>query len=140
MLDSIKEPRAEAGWMLYSHAKNSFVLRERRLRFAGHCFRRIDEPAAKLVLWTPTQGRRNCGRPQLDYINQICNDTGFKADELGKANYGRPSAVAKFCQTSFRPRSTMMRMMIDRILGFKHRPKCSCFYQVSLYLRPLTQS
>lgn len=63
----------------------SQVLRERRLRFAGHCFRRIDEPVAKLVLWTPTQGRRNCGRPQLDYINQICNDTGFKADELGKA-------------------------------------------------------
>ena len=42
--------------------KVSDIVRERRLRLAGHCVRHDDEIAHHLVLWEPTKGTRNRGR------------------------------------------------------------------------------
>ena len=41
----------------------SDILRERRLRFAGHCWRAKQELASDLLLWTPRQGQFRVGRP-----------------------------------------------------------------------------
>ena len=43
--------------------KISDVIRQRRLRFAGHCFRMCDEVVADLVLWEPRHGSVSRGRP-----------------------------------------------------------------------------
>ena len=46
-------------------------LKERRLRFAGHCHRSQEEIASTLVLWTPRHGHKKsnnlCGRPEQGY-------------------------------------------------------------------------
>ena len=57
----------------------------RRIRFAGHCYRRKNEPVSKLVLWTPKHGTRNRGRPATNYIDTLCQDTSLEASELGAA-------------------------------------------------------
>lgn len=61
------------------------VIRERRLRFAGHCFRNKNELASSLLLWTPTHGSRKSGRPCKTYIDQLTTDTGLTITELPQA-------------------------------------------------------
>ena len=60
----------------------SQTLRERRLRFAGHCFRSKEELASDLVLWQPNHGFRTRGRPARTYPDQLSDDLGCMKEDL----------------------------------------------------------
>ena len=49
----------------------------RRMKLAGHCVRHPEEEASKLVLWEPSHGRRNQGRPPVTYVDVLKEDTGM---------------------------------------------------------------
>ena len=57
-------------------------IRERRLKFAGHCSRSKDQVVADLVLWKPSQGKRSKGRPIKTYLDLLCEDTGLMCEDL----------------------------------------------------------
>ena len=59
-----------------SLSKITSVIRERRLRIAGHCVRHKEEIANQLVLWQPTTGQRSRGRQSVSYIDCLLEDTG----------------------------------------------------------------
>ena len=68
---------------LYNKLPNiTDTLRNRRLRFIGHCWRRKDEVISELLLWEPKHGARKRGRPAATYIDQLRNDTGLSIAEL----------------------------------------------------------
>ena len=52
------------------------TIQVRRTRHAGHCWRSRDELINNVLLWTPTYGRAEAGRPARTYIQQLCEDTG----------------------------------------------------------------
>ena len=58
------------------------ILRERRMRFAGHCWPAKQELASDLLLWSPNHGKRRVGRPAITYIDQLCRDTGCLPNDL----------------------------------------------------------
>lgn len=60
----------------------SEILRERRLRFAGHCHRNKEELASDLILWQPTHGKRTPGRPCRTFIDQLADDIGSNIEDL----------------------------------------------------------
>ena len=62
--------------------KISDVVRERRLRLAGHCMRHKNEVSSNLVIWRPSRGSRNRGRPTNTFVDTIMRDTGLVAAEL----------------------------------------------------------
>ena len=47
-------------------------IRLQRLRFAGHCWRNKEELAGKVLLWSPSNGRRSQGRPKRTYPECRC--------------------------------------------------------------------
>ena len=61
--------------------KLSDKIRQRRLRFAGHCSRSQQE----LLHWTPKHGRRKPGRPALNYSDILKQETGMESTELRTA-------------------------------------------------------
>ena len=62
--------------------KISDTIRERRLRFAGHCYRASGECSHDTVLWTPQHGKRSVGRPAKTYIDTLVEDTGYNIAEM----------------------------------------------------------
>ena len=52
-----------------------------RTRHAGHCWRSRDKLISDVLLWTPTYGRAEAGRPARTYIQQLCEDTGCSPEE-----------------------------------------------------------
>ena len=60
----------------------SHKIRDRRLRFAGHCYRNKSELASELLLWKPTYGKRSRGAPAKTYIDQLTADVGCSSEEL----------------------------------------------------------
>ena len=65
--------------------KLSDKIRQRRLRFAGHCSRSQQEPVSKLLHWTPKHGRRKPGRPALNYSDILKQETRMESTELRTA-------------------------------------------------------
>ena len=61
------------------------VIRERRVRLAGHSFRNKNELASDLLLWAPEHGQRRRGRPYKSYIDQLIVDCGHTLEELPQA-------------------------------------------------------
>ena len=55
--------------------KLSTKIRARRLRFAGHCARALDQPVSKCLFWTPQNGHISRGRPRITYTHNLLNDT-----------------------------------------------------------------
>ena len=55
----------------------STKVQQRRLRLAGHCARHDDDVANKLVLRQPTDGHANRGRPTINYVDSLLQDTGL---------------------------------------------------------------
>ena len=56
------------------------MVRERRLRIAGHCVRHEEEIAHHLILWEPTRGRR-----AVTFIDNLKEDTNLEdAAEIKK--------------------------------------------------------
>ena len=62
--------------------KISDTLKERRLRFIGHVWRKNDEIVQKLLLWEPAQGKGKSDRPKYTYVDQPRGDTGLEKYHL----------------------------------------------------------
>ena len=69
--------------------KISSTIRQRRLRFAGHCYRATNENAHQVFFWNPPTTNRKRGRPATTFIRTIQNDTGLETDELQTAMLNR---------------------------------------------------
>ena len=67
----------------------SETIMERRMKFAGHCFRSKDELISSLLLWKPMHGHTSRGRPCKTYVDLLCEDTGLNAQELQAAMMDR---------------------------------------------------
>ena len=59
----------------------STTIRERRLKFAGHCKRNTEDPVSKLLLWEPVHGVRKKGQPAKSFIDILKEDTGVATTE-----------------------------------------------------------
>ena len=53
-------------------------IRTRRMRLAGHIQRHEDEIAHDLLFWEPKHGSRGRGRPHVNYIDMLKQDTGLE--------------------------------------------------------------
>ena len=63
--------------LLYGNLhKVSKVIRSRRLKLAGHCYRDKSSPVHKLITWTPKHGSTKLGRPPLSFVDTMMRDTG----------------------------------------------------------------
>ena len=60
----------------------SSTIRDRRLRFAGHCFRSKEKIASDLILWQPSHGLRTPGRPSKTFVDKLAEDMNCKTEEL----------------------------------------------------------
>lgn len=63
----------------------SQTIKMQRMRFAGHVWRNKDELASDVLLWQPTHGKQDPGRPKRTFIDQLTDDTGCNAQELDNA-------------------------------------------------------
>ena len=71
---------------LYGHLPPiTKTIQVRRTRHAVHCWRSRDELIRDVLLWIPTHGRANAGRPARTYIQQLCEDTGCCPGDLPRA-------------------------------------------------------
>ena len=71
---------------LYGHLPPiTKTIQARRTRHAGHCWRSKDEIVSDVLLWTPTYGQSQAGRPAPTYIRQLCDDTGCNPEDLREA-------------------------------------------------------
>ena len=72
---------------LYGHLHPPITktIQVRRTRHARHCWRSKDELISDVLLWAPTYGRAKAGRPARTYIQQLCEDTGCKLEDLPEA-------------------------------------------------------
>ena len=59
-------------------SKISEVIKQRRLRLAGHYIRHTDEIAHNLIVWRPNNGIRNRGRRYKTFINILKNDCDYE--------------------------------------------------------------
>ena len=57
----------------------------RRTRHGGHCWRSREELMRDILLWNPSHGRANAGRPARTYIQQLCADTECSLEDLPEA-------------------------------------------------------
>ena len=60
------------------------TIQVRRTRHAGHSWRNRDELMSDVLLWTPTYGRAKAVRPARTYIQQLCEDTGCRPEDLSE--------------------------------------------------------
>ena len=60
----------------------SHTIRDRRITFAGHCWRSKGEIVSDLILWQPKHGKANRGRPRKTFINQLLDDTELQQDDI----------------------------------------------------------
>ena len=65
------------------------TIQVRRTRHAGHCWRSRGELISDVLLWSPTYGRAKAGRPPRTYIQQLCEDTGCRPEDLPEAMNNR---------------------------------------------------
>ena len=63
----------------------STTIRERRLRFNGHCWRSKNEVVSDLVLWEPKHGKRNVGRQARTLVDMLEAKNGVPRDCLPAA-------------------------------------------------------
>ena len=61
------------------------TIKVRRSRHAGHCWRSKDKLMSDILLWTPSHKRAKVERPAINYIQQLCADTGCSLDDLLRA-------------------------------------------------------
>ena len=54
----------------------SSIIRSRRLKLAGHCYRDKSSPVHKLITWAPKHGSTRLGRPPLNFVDTLLRDTG----------------------------------------------------------------
>ena len=60
-------------------------IQERRMRFAGHCWRSKNEIVSDVLLWQPKHGKTSRGRPVRTFIDQLRDDSGCSIHDLPAA-------------------------------------------------------
>ena len=60
----------------------SQTIKERRARFAGHCWRSKAEIISDVLLWAPKHGNSSQGGRRKNYIKQLCDDAECHPDDL----------------------------------------------------------
>ena len=71
---------------LYGHLPPiTKIIQVRQTRHAGHCLRSRDKLISDVLLWTPAYSRAKAGWPARIYIQQLCEDTGCRPDDLPEA-------------------------------------------------------
>ena len=71
---------------LYGHQPSiTKIIKIRRTRHAGHCWRSRDEHISDVLLWTLSHGRTKAGRPARTYIQKLCTDAGCSLEDLPEA-------------------------------------------------------
>ena len=58
------------------------TIRERHLRFSGHCWGSKNEVVSDLVLWEPKQGKRSIGGQARTFVDLLEADIGVPRDCL----------------------------------------------------------
>ena len=72
--------------MLYAGLPRiSTTIRERGLRFSGHCWRSENEVVSDVVLWEPKHGKRSVGGQAGTFVDLLEADTGVPRDCLSAA-------------------------------------------------------
>ena len=75
---------------LYGHLPPvTKIIKVRRTRQAGHCWRSRDELISDVLLWTPSHGQVKAEWPARTYIQQDCEDTGCSPEDLPEAMNSR---------------------------------------------------
>ena len=84
----------------------SHTIRERRVTFAGHCWRSKEELVSDLILWEPRHGKARRGRPRKTYINQLLEDTQLQRDNIEAAMEDREEwqSISGMIRASHPPR------------------------------------
>ena len=68
---------------LYGHLPSiTKTIKIRQTRHAGHCWRSRDELISDVLLWSPSHGLAEAGRPAWTYIQQLCADSGCSFEDL----------------------------------------------------------
>ena len=68
---------------LYGHLPPiSQTIRVRLTTHTGHCWRSKDKLIRDILLWKPTHGHANVGRPPRIYFDQLCEDAGCCAEDF----------------------------------------------------------
>ena len=71
---------------LYSHLPPiTKIIKIRRSRHVGHCWRSRDELINDVLLWTPSCRCAKAGRPAQIYIQQLCANTGCNPENFPEA-------------------------------------------------------
>ena len=65
-------------------AQITSVIKERRTRLAGHCYRSKNEVISDLILWSPKHGKRKVGRPNKTFVRQLTDDVNCELEDLPK--------------------------------------------------------
>ena len=65
--------------------KVSKKIRDRRLRFAGHCCRSMEESISRLLLWRPKHGKKKDGGPTITYTDLLQQDIRLETPEVRTA-------------------------------------------------------
>ena len=65
------------------------VIKERRTRFAGHCYRSEDEVVSDLILWTNKHCKAKVGPPSKTYTKQLTEDADCQLEDLPRAMENR---------------------------------------------------
>ena len=60
----------------------SHLIRERIIRYAGHCYRREEEIMSKVILWNPYHGKTKVGRPHNNFLDQLKNDVDMDIGDI----------------------------------------------------------
>jgi len=55
----------------------SSTLRSRRLQFAGHCFRKVEEPIHSVLFFEPTGTFQVGGHARMTYVKTLLRDSGL---------------------------------------------------------------
>ena len=58
------------------------IIKVRRTRHAGHCWRSREELISDVLLWNSSHDRAKAGRPARTYKQQFCEDTGCSPEDL----------------------------------------------------------
>ena len=61
------------------------MIKERRTKLAGHCYRSKDEVDSDLILWTPKYGKAKVGRPGKTHTKQLTEVADCQLEDLPRA-------------------------------------------------------
>ena len=90
------------------------VIRQRCLRFAGHCFRRSDEVVADLVLWEPRHGSVSRERLTMIFVDRLARNCGMEKEDLVEAMRNRNLWAGVVAATIFRHNSMPLKVSNPR--------------------------